>query len=539
MRMADEALTRDEQRLAELGYKQELARGWSRFSNFAISFTIISVLAGCFTTYPQAWNLGGPIAISWGWPIVCLIILTVAFSMAEIAAAYPTAGGPYWWANDLGGPVWSWFTGWFNLLGLIAIVATVDWFCAQFFSFVFNLWGLDFIINFADEVSLGEIFILFLIILGLHAMINIFSSHLVALFNNISVFWHCVGVVVIIGILIVVPDHHQSADFVFTERLNNSGFSMDMYWYYILPTGLLLTMYTVTGYDASAHVAEETRDAEVSAAKGVWQSVALSAVIGWFVLLAITFAATDVGAVNDGGGTSLAIFQSAMSEGWAETVILISAIGQFFCGMACVTSCSRTFFALSRDRVTPGWRLWSSVNGARGVPVAAVLGSCLFAAIISLPALGGNAAGVPVAFFAVVSIGVIGLYLAYVIPTFLRWRNADRFKPSPYWNLGDKWRWLNPIAVAWVIITSIYFCLPFYGPAAVWWDDAFDWNAANFTPLVLGVLIIAISIAWVGGMNKRYTGPVRTIEFDEGMGITQDKSADVEEPPATSPASPA
>jgi amino acid transporter len=535
MRMADEALTRDEQRLAELGYKQELERGWSRFSNFAISFTIISVLAGCFTTYPQAWNLGGPVAISWGWPIVCLIILTVAFSMAEIAAAYPTAGGPYWWANDLGGPVWSWFTGWFNLLGLIAIVATVDWFCAQFFTFVFNLWGVDFILNFADEVSLGEIFIVFIVILFLHAMINIFSSHLVALFNNISVFWHCVGVLVIIGILIIVPDHHQSADFVFTERLNNSGFSMDMYWYYILPTGLLLTMYTVTGYDASAHVAEETRDAEVSAAKGVWQSVALSGLIGWFVLLAITFAATDVGAVNDGGGTTLAIFQSAMSEGWAETVILISAIGQFFCGMACVTSCSRTFFALARDRVLPGWRLWSSVNGARGVPVAAVLGSCLFAAIISLPALGGNAAGVPVAFFAVVSIGVIGLYLAYVIPTYLRWRNADRFTPSPYWNLGNKWRWLNPIAVAWVIITSIYFCLPFYGPAAVWWDDAFDWNAANFTPLVLGVLIIAITIAWVGGMNKRYRGPVRTIEFDEGMGITEDKSADVEEPPATAP----
>ena len=152
--MADQALDRDEQRLAELGYKQELDRGWSRFSNFAISFTIISVLAGCFTTYPQAWNLGGPVAISWGWPIVCLIILTVAFSMAEVASAYPTAGGPYWWANELGGPVWSWFTGWLNLLGLVAIVATVDWFCAQFFTFVFNLWGVDFILNFADAVSL-------------------------------------------------------------------------------------------------------------------------------------------------------------------------------------------------------------------------------------------------------------------------------------------------------------------------------------------------------------------------------------------------
>ena len=199
----------------------------------------------------------------------------------------------------------------------------------------------------------------------------------------------------IIAILIIVPDNHQSADFVFTERINNSGFSMDMYWFYILPTGLLLTMYTVTGYDASAHVAEETRDAEVSAAKGVWQSVALSALIGWFVLLAITFAATDVERGQRGGGTSLSIFQSAMSEGWAETVILISAIGQFFCGMACVTSCSRTFFALSRDRVTPGPQDLGERERQAGVPVAAVLGSCVLAGIITLPALTGNAAGVP------------------------------------------------------------------------------------------------------------------------------------------------
>jgi amino acid transporter len=332
---------------------------------------------------------------------------------------------------------------------------------------------------------------------------------------------------VIIGILIIVPDKHQSFDFVFSERINNSGFSMDMYWFYILPTGLLLTMYTVTGYDASAHVAEETHDAEMAAAQGIWQSVALSALIGWFVLLAITFAATDVTAVNEAGGTSLAIFTSAMKKSWAETVILISTIGQFFCGMACVTSCSRTFFAFSRDRATPGWQLWSRVND-KGVPVAAVLGSCVLAGILTLPALSGNKAGVPVAFFAVVSIGVIGLYIAYVIPVYLRWRKGDDFKPGA-WTLGQKYKWLNPIAVAWVVFTSVYFCLPFYGPAAVWWDDTFDWNAANFTPLVLGVLVITISLAWVLGMNKRYTGPVRTIEFDEGIGI---KESDEKPPPA-------
>jgi amino acid transporter len=526
----DGSVDRDEARLAELGYKQELDRGWSRFSNFAISFTIISVLAGCFTTFPQAWNLGGPVAISIGWPVVCLIILVIALSMAEIASAYPTAGGPYWWANELGGPGWSWYVGWFNFVGLIAVVATVSWFCAQFASTLFGLWSLDLgIINFADEggvASLEEIFAVFVVILALQALINIFSSQLVALFNNISVFWHVIGVFVIILILIIVPDTHQSADFVFTERINNSGFidgdvGGAFYWFYIIPTGLLLTMYTVTGYDASAHVAEETKDAEESAAKGIWQSVALSALIGWFVLLAITFAATNVDAVNEAGGTSLSIFTSSMESGWAETVILISTVGQFFCGMACLTSCSRTFFAFSRDRATPGSRLWASVNGKRGVPVAAVVGSAILALIMTLPALSGNAAGVPVAFFAVVSIAVLGLYLAYVIPVFLRWRKGDAFQGGS-WTLGSKYKWMNPIAFIWVILMVIAFCLPFYGPPAVWFGDEFDWNAANFTPLVMGGLVILITIAWFAGMNKRYTGPIRNIEFDEGVGIKEE-----------------
>src|SRR5215210_3450368 len=129
----------DEQRLAEMGYKQELDRSWSGFQNFAISFTIISVLAGCFTTYYQGWNNGGPVAISWGWPIISTFILIIAFCMAELASAYPTAGGIYWWASKLGGPGWGWFTGWFNLLGLIAILASVDYFAGQF---LYNILGL-------------------------------------------------------------------------------------------------------------------------------------------------------------------------------------------------------------------------------------------------------------------------------------------------------------------------------------------------------------------------------------------------------------
>jgi amino acid transporter len=531
---------RDEERLAELGYKQELSRAWSGFSNFAISFTIISVLAGCFTTYYVAWNNGGPIAISWAWPIIASITLVIAFCMSELVSAYPTAGGPYWWAAKLGGPAWAWFTGWLNVIGLIGIVASVDYIGATFLSALLSSWSLDLgVINFADGASLGEIFVVFAIFLALHALINIYSSHLVALFNNISVFWHVAGVAVIIAILVFVPDRHQSFDFVFTETINNSGFGDGMFWWYVLPLGFLLTMYTITGYDASAHVAEETHEAEMAAARGIWQAVFYSALIGWFVLLAITFAASDVAAVNEGTGTSIAIFQSSMGAGAAELVILIASIGQFFCGMACVTSCSRTFYAFSRDRAIPGWRFWSKVDRRR-VPVWSVIGVCALALIITIPALWNvEGGGVPVAFLAVTSIGTIGLYTAYVIPVYLRWRAGDSFQPGQ-WNLGSKYRWMCLLAVGWVALCVIVFSLP-PTPTGVFFKDGFEWTAVNYTPLMLGALLIAVTVWWFVSARHTFKGPVRTIEWDEAAGIVEDKPAEVPEtpeppPPAAAPA---
>jgi amino acid transporter len=512
---------RDEERLAELGYSQDLERGWTRFTNFAISFSIISVLAGCFTLFYVGWNNGGPIAISIGWPVIALIILTVAVSMAELASAYPTAGGPYWWANSLGGPGWSWFTGWFNVVGLIGIVASVDYILAFFLTQLFGLWSWDLgFINFADDVHIvKEIFALFVVILALHSLINIFSHRLLALFNSISVFWHVVGTLVIIGILILVPEHHQSADFVFTERINNSGFgggttSGATYWFLVLPVGFLLTMYTITGYDASAHVAEETQGAEEAAAKGVWQSVALSALIGWFVLLAILFAATDVTGINEGFGTSISVFTTAdMNQNWAEAILTIACVGQFFCGMACVTSSSRTFYAFSRDRAVPGHRIWSRVSAKR-VPTMAVIMSSFLAFLIVLPAYFASDKFVPpVAFFAVTAIGTIGLYIAYVTPVYLRWRAGDSFQQRS-WNLGNKWRWLNPIAVVFVILMFIVLCLPAYSNGVPWESD-FDWSFFNYTPLVVGVVLIGTWLAWVLGAKNSYKGPVKTIEEDE------------------------
>jgi amino acid transporter len=507
-------LSADERRLAELGYKQELDRGWSGFSNFAISFSIICILAGCFTTYGQAFNDGGPVAISIGWPIISILILAVAFSMSELASAMPTAGGIYYWSSKLGGPGWGWFTGWFNLIGLVAVVASVDYAAASFLAALLGMYNLNFVFNFAStnvHYYAHVVFVLFALILIIHGLINVFSSHLVSMFNNISVWWNVVGVLAIVGILVFVPSHHASFNYVFGHRRNDSGFNGNMYWFYVLPLGFLLTMYTITGYDASAHLSEETHGAADSAPKGVWRSVFYSAVFGWIVLLAITFAVNtkDTATIQSSGFPAIAIFESAMSSGWAKAVVLISTVGQLFCGMACVTSASRMTFAFSRDGAVPGHRLWRRL-GTNRTPTWAVFFVVLFALLVTVPAYFPNSAGYPVAFFAVTSIAVIGLYIAYTIPVYLRWRAGDRFVAGP-WTLGKKYKWVNMVAIVWVVICVIVFCLP-TTPAGVFWDSGFTWSSANYAPLVTIGVIAIVTVWYFGWARKTFKGPIRTID---------------------------
>jgi amino acid transporter len=511
----EERRSADEQRLAELGYRQELSRTWSGFQNFAISFTIISILAGCFTTYGQGFNNGGPVAISWGWPLISIPILIIGFCMSELVSAYPTAGGIYWWASKLGGPVWGWFTGWFNLIGLIAVTASVDYGCATFMNTVFGLYDFN-LFNGVHGNFLRGTFILFLAILALHAVMNIAGSHLVARFNSISVWWHVAGVAVILAVLIIVPDHHASADFVFTKRLNNSGFSHGMYWFYVLPLGFLLTQYTITGFDSCAHVSEETHGAADSAAKGVWRSIFYSALIGWFLLLALTFLASSSKQVDAAAGGSIPLLESAMGSAWVKLVLIISTVGQVFCGMACLTSASRMCYAFSRDGAIPGWRIWSRVNERR-IPFNAVIFMAVLAGIITIPAAFGTAEGIPVAFFAVVSIAVIGLYIAYVIPIYLRWRMGDAFEPGP-WTNGRKYKWMNPFATIWVALITLIFILP-TTPAGTPFRDEFQWKAVNYAPLVTGGVILAVGIWWLVSARNTFTGPRHTIsELDAELG---------------------
>ena len=484
----------DEQRLHELGYAQELRRRMSGFSNFAVSFTIISVLSGCLTLYYFGMEEGGPAIIVWGWPIVGIMTLLVGLSMAEVCSSFPTAGGLYYWSAKLArtnGAAWSWFTGWFNFLGQVAVTAGIDFGAALFINFLFSLW-----FNFSVTTHWHTILI-YAVVLFVHGLMNQFGIRLVALLNNVSVWWHIAGVLIIVGAVtfgLKAGAHHASPKFVFTDLENLSGLHIG--WWYILPVGLLMAQYTFTGYDASAHMTEETHNASRSGPRGIVMSILISLIAGWVLLIGITFA------IQKANYTAEATAVVAPGQIWIDSIgrtgaelLLLVAIGaQLFCGMSSVTANSRMIYAFSRDGALPGSAFWHRVNKRTRTPTNAIWLAAGGALILGLPYIWNTAA-----YAAVTSIATIGLYIAYVTPTFLRLRQGDSFKRGP-WHLG-RWRTylIGWTAVVWVVFITILFMLPQFGPI----------NRTTFNYAVVAVVVVIgyAGIYWLVSARKWFTGP--------------------------------
>src|SRR3954468_4180865 len=491
----------DEAILHRLGYAQVLYREMGGFANFAISFTIISILAGCLTSYYIAFNYGGPVAITWGWLLVGAFCVLVAMAMGEIASAMPTAGALYFWASKLGGPSWGWFTGWFNLVGQIAVTAAIDYGAAIFTTALLNLWFPD-----AIGTDAVAIFITYTVIIALHLTINLLGVNLLALLNTISAWWHMIGVLVIVGVLIVVPDNHQSAAFVFGQTIDNSGFDGAPFWL-VFGLGLLMAQYTITGYDASAHMSEETRLASRFAAWGMVMSVVVSVVFGFVLLVAVTFAVPDVqGTLDAVANAVIYIWTTSLGNVWSEFLLLIAVVAQFFCGTASVTSASRMMFAFSRDRAVPGSRIWRKVARNR-VPVNAVLAIGILAWLIMVPSLFSL-----VAYLVATSIAVIGLNIAFVLPIILRIRAGSRFEAGA-WSLGKHYKWISPLAVAWIVFICVVGVLP-VSPKGVPGAEDFDWELVNFAPITVGAALILFGGWYLLSARKWFTGPIREAGSD-------------------------
>jgi amino acid transporter len=238
--------------------------------------------------------------------------------------------------------------------------------------------------------------------------------------------------------------------------------------------------------------------------------VFFSALIGWFLLLAFLFAATDVEAVNESAGFVASIFTSAMDTWAAKMVLIIATIGQIFCGAAGLTSASRTWYAFSRDRGMPGWAIFRKVNRDK-VPFNAVMAVSFFSLVIAIPALFGEN-NIPFAFFALTGICTVGLYLAYIIPIYLRLKKGDAFQTGP-WNLGSRYRIVNVLAIIFVIVVVYALNLP-YTPAGLPWNDGFEVSVVNYTPLAI-LLPLIFGVWYLISAKDKYQGPVRTLEEDE------------------------
>ena len=479
-------LSADEQRLHELGYAQELRRNMSGFTNFAVSFTIISILSGCLTLYGYGMNTGGPAVIVWGWPVVGVMTLFVGLAMAEVCSSFPTAGGLYYWSAKLAprnGAAWSWFTGWFNFLGQVAVTAGIDFGAAFFLNALLDVqWGFD--------TRPWHTIVLFAAILVLHGLLNSFGVTIVSILNNVSVWWHIIGVLVIVLVLAISPSHHQSASFVFTHFVNNTGWGSS---FYVIMLGLLLAQYTFTGYDASAHMTEETKSAAVSGPRGIVMSILVSLVAGWVLLIGVTFAIQHYSAEAGQAVPPAQIFIDALGATGGKLLLLIVIVAQLFCGMASVTANSRMIYAFSRDGALPGSRLWHKVNHRTRTPTNAIWLAAGGALVLGLPYLWNNTA-----YAAVTSIAVIGLYVAYVMPTFLRLRLGSSFVRGP-WHLG---RWSAPIgivAVIWVVFITVLFMLPTASPVT--------WKSFNYTVIAVAVVVGFAGIYWLVSARNWFTGP--------------------------------
>ena len=481
------ALGQDEKTLHELGYAQELRRRMSGFSNFAVSFTIISILSGCLTLYGFGMLTGGPVVIVWGWPFVGIMTLFVGLAMAEVCSSFPTAGGLYYWSAKLArsnGGAWSWFTGWFNFLGQVAVTAGID-FGAAFF--IHALLSLVFGLSAAHWVTV----VIYAVVLLVHGLLNQFGIQLVALLNDISVWWHILGVLIIVAVLAFAPSHHQPASFVFGHFNNGTGLAVGSF--YVVLIGLLLAQYTFTGYDASAHMTEETHDAARSGPRGIVMSILVSLIAGWVLLIGVTFAIQHYSSESLAAVPPAQIFVDAIGQRGAELLLLIVCGAQLFCGMSSVTANSRMIYAFSRDGALPFSDFWHRVNHRTRTPTNAIWLAAGGALILGLPYLWN-----PAAYAAVTSIAVIGLYIAYVTPTFLRLRLGENFKRGP-WHLG-RWSYVvGWIAVTWVIIITVLFMLPQVGPIT--------WTTFNYAVVAVLVVIGFAGIYWLVSARNWFTGP--------------------------------
>jgi amino acid transporter len=507
----EDVIQQDTADLHQLGYAQELYRSMGGFSNFAISFSIISILTGAVILYNYGLALGGPGAVGIGWPLVTVFTLLIAASMAEIASAYPTAGGLYYWASRLRNKDWGWWTAWLNLGGQISIVAGINYAAAFYIgaTILGPLFGFD---PNAETAGLTNAIWLTGLLMLIEIGFNVAGTKIVATMNDISVYWH-IGMVIAIAVALFLLGSQPTHPIDFLFQIAPAGTdTAGTPWADLVPFGiagafalsLLQSQWTYTGYDASAHVAEETVQARTASAWGVFLSVAVSAIFGYIVLVALTLKMTepaDVLANSTGGGGVAYILEANLGSGLNQLGGLLAAgiaIAMTFCGFSSIASAGRMLFAFSRDDGVPGSRWLKKVSTRFRTPSIAVVtitvASWLLIALIYVltKALGGD----PFFIIAgVTGVSTVLLYWAYGLCIGLAMWGDQSWRAERTWSLGTLSRPFALISVIWIILITPLFLYPFgLNPAAL---------------ATVGGFLVLLLIYYLVWARTRFAGPRR------------------------------
>ncbi len=408
MSETNQALDHDAAELKKMGYEQELHRHMGGFSNFAISFSIICILAGGISAFPLALGGAGGASIGIGWLVGGLFAAIVALSMAQISSSYPTAGGLYHWGSILGGKGFGWCTAWFNLLGLIFVVASVNFGVYDFF-----FKGLAMPILGVDVSAWGYSHQVFFIALftAIQALLIYRFPKFTTKITDLSGY---LIFIITIALVLSLLAYHQgplefSRLFTFTNFTGTEGSiwpaSEGMVFPFLL--GLLLAVYTITGFDASAHTSEETRDAARTVPKGIVSSVIYSVIFGYILICTFVLVLPDVATGVKQGfgffGELLKTLPPALQTILGLGIFLVN----FLCGLACLTSTSRMMYAFARDGGLPASNALRTVSPTLKTPVAAVWVSAILAIAATLYA----------AAFSVLAVGcAVFLYISYIMP---------------------------------------------------------------------------------------------------------------------------
>jgi amino acid transporter len=505
----EEAIQQDIRDLHGLGYAQELLREMGGFSNFAISFSIISILTGAVILYNLGLTLAGPAAVGLGWPLVTVFTLMIAATMAEIASAYPTAGGLYYWASKLRNKDWGWWTAWLNLGGQISIVAGINYSAAFYLcATILNpLFGVD-----PNVETFGVLNAIWItgILIAIEIAFNVAGTRIVAFMNDLSVWWH-IGFVAAIAIGLFALGTQPTHDLGFLFQITPGTDADGNVWSSIVPFGiagafalsLLQSQWTYTGYDASAHVAEETVFARRASAWGVFLSVAVSAVAGYVVLVALTLKMTDPADVlaNSGGGGGVQyILEANLGAGLSSLGGILAAGVAFamtFCGFSSIASAGRMLYAFSRDDGLPGSGWLKKVSHRWRTPSNAVFAISLasWLLILLVYVLTNLFGGDPLFLIGgITSVSTVLLYWAYGVCIWLGMRGDQSWRERRTWSLG---RWSKPLAwisVIWIALFSPVFLYPFALNPASW--------------LIVGAMLVLLAIYYFAWARGRFKGPV-------------------------------